>query len=314
MIIFILCLILAIIIAGGCGFLITYLYYRGKINVTQKIDKEIEEKNHQLQQERVGLEARKQELLSSINALKQQATESGEVFLQQELAIANQILNDKLKSLENKYSKAQQDYEKEYLSCLADFNAEWTTQQFNMLEEIKSLKVSLQDYSDKVNAAAEAAKREEEKQTKIDFYRCVLTPPDVEEIKLIRSITENLRNPEPINKVIWKVYYEKPYTDLVGRVVGSGVHCGIYKITNLNNQKCYVGQAVNISERWRQHIKRGIGAETPTRNKLYPAMMEFGVENFSFEIIEECDRSLLNSREDYWQEFYKAKEFGYSIK
>lgn len=43
-------------------------------------------------------------------------------------------------------------------------------------------------------------------------------------------------------------------------------------------------------------------------------MMEFGVENFSFEIIEECDRSLLNSREDYWQEFYKAKEFGYSIK
>lgn len=43
-------------------------------------------------------------------------------------------------------------------------------------------------------------------------------------------------------------------------------------------------------------------------------MMEFGVENFSFEIIEECDRSLLNDREDYWQEFYKAKEFGYSIK
>lgn len=314
MTIFILCLILAIIIAGGCGFLITYLYYRGKINVTQKIDKEIEEKNHQLQQERAGLEAHKQELLSSINALKQQATESGEVFLQQELAIAKQILNDKLKSLESKYSKAQQDYEKEYLSCLADFNAEWTTQQFNMLEEIKSLKVSLQDYSDKVNAAAEAAKREEEKQTKIDFYRCVLTPLDVEEIKLIRSITENLRNPEPINKVIWKVYYEKPYTDLVGRVIGSGIHCGIYKITNLNNQKCYVGQAVNISERWRQHIKRGIGAETPTRNKLYPAMMEFGVENFSFEIIEECDRSLLNSREDYWQEFYKAKEFGYSIK
>lgn len=59
MTIFILCLILAIIIAGGCGFLITYLYYRGKINVTQKIDKEIEEKNHQLQQERVGLEAHK---------------------------------------------------------------------------------------------------------------------------------------------------------------------------------------------------------------------------------------------------------------
>ena len=77
---------------------------------------------------------------------------------------------------------------------------------------------------------------------------------------------------------------------------------------------CYVGQAANIAERWRQHIKRGIGAEEPTRNKLYPAMLASGVENFTFEIIEECDRELLNSREDYWQEYFKAKEYGYSIK
>jgi group I intron endonuclease len=77
---------------------------------------------------------------------------------------------------------------------------------------------------------------------------------------------------------------------------------------------CYVGQAVNIADRWKQHIKRGLGAETPTKNKLYPAMTEFGVENFTFEIIEECDKAQLNDREDYWQEYFKAKEFGYSIK
>jgi hypothetical protein len=29
-----------------------------------------------------------------------------------------------------------------------------------------------------------------------------------------------LRDPEALNKVIWKIYYEKPYTDLIGRVVG----------------------------------------------------------------------------------------------
>jgi len=123
-----------------------------------------------------------------------------------------------------------------------------------------------------------------------------------------------LRNAEPINKVIWKVYYEKPYTDLIGRVIGSGVHTGIYKITNMENNMCYVGQAANLSERWRQHIKRGVGAEAPTRNKLYPAMEEFGVENFTFEVIEECDRAKLDAQEDYWQEYFKAKEFGYSIK
>ena len=74
----------------------------------------------------------------------------------------------------------------------------------------------------------------------------MLTPIDIEEIKAIRSISHLLRNTEPINKVIWKVYYEKPTTDLIGRVIGSGVHTGIYKITNLNNQMCYIGQAVRI--------------------------------------------------------------------
>ena len=74
----------------------------------------------------------------------------------------------------------------------------------------------------------------------------MLTPIDIEEIKAIRSISHLLRNTEPINKVIWKVYYEKPTTDLIGRVIGSGAHTGIYKITNLNNQMCYIGQAVKI--------------------------------------------------------------------
>ena len=69
-----------------------------------------------------------------------------------------------------------------------------------------------------------------------------------------------------------------------------------------------------MADRWKQHIKRGLGAEAPTRNKLYPAMVEFGVENFSFELIEESVRSLLDERVDYWQDYFKAKEFGYSIK
>jgi group I intron endonuclease len=77
---------------------------------------------------------------------------------------------------------------------------------------------------------------------------------------------------------------------------------------------CYIGQSVDIAERWRQHIKRGIGAEAPTRNKLYPAMLSIGVENFTFEIIEECDRTQLDEKEDYWQNFFQAREFGYSIK
>jgi len=119
-----------------------------------------------------------------------------------------------------------------------------------------------------------------------------------------------------LGKLIWKVYLEKPYSDLCGRLFGDATRVtGIYKITNLNNEMCYVGQAVNVIDRWKQHIKREIGAETPIQNKLYPAMAKEGIENFAFELIEEVsDKTKLDEREDYWQDFYKAKEFGYSIK
>jgi hypothetical protein len=164
------------------------------------------------------------------------------------------------------------------------------------------------------NAAIAAAKRAEEIKQEASFYKINLSELDKEEIIMLRNVTPYLRDKEPLNKVIWKVYYEKPTTDLIGRVIGSGIHTGIYKITNLDNQMCYVGQAANLADRWKQHIKRGLGAETPTKNKLYPAMIAIGVENFSFEVIEECPRENLDEREDYWQEYFKAKEFGYSIK
>jgi hypothetical protein len=180
--------------------------------------------------------------------------------------------------------------------------------------ELNEVQQKIEDLKKKIAASVEANKRAEELKNKSDFYKLNISDIDKQEIKKLREVEPYLRNSEPLNKVIWKCYYENPTTDLIGRVIGSGVHTGIYKITNLENQMCYIGQAANLAERWKQHIKRGIGADPPTRNKLYPAMLSIGVENFSFEVIEECDRSMLDSREDYWQDFFKAKEFGYSIK
>jgi len=48
-------------------------------------------------------------------------------------------------------------------------------------------------------------------------------------------------------------------TALCDRVLGKKVICGIYKITNLLTNECYIGQSVNISDRWKQHCKCGLG-------------------------------------------------------
>ena len=101
---------------------------------------------------------------------------------------------------------------------------------------------------------------------------------------------------------------------MIGRVVGPRVITGIYKLTNTLDGKCYVGQSTNIGERFKQHIKRALGAEAATRNKLYPAMGEAGPENFTFEVLESCSKDELDVQEKYWQKFYQADTYGYSMK
>ena len=176
-------------------------------------------------------------------------------------------------------------------------------------KEFQQEETKLLEMRNTVDAAVQAAKREEEKRQKSNFYRLVLPESDLGEIAQLRAVEPYLRDKEALNKVIWKVYYEKPCTDLIGRVIGNSIKTGIYKITNIENEMCYVGQAVDVASRWKQHIKRGLGAETPTRNKLYPAMSQAGVENFTFELIEECEKDKLDAREDFWQDYFQAKVF-----
>lgn len=171
----------------------------------------------------------------------------------------------------------------------------------------------LDDLKAKEHAAVEAKKRKMEEQDAINYYRVQIPEEDIIEVKKLREIIPQLRDPDTLNKVIYKIYYEHPVNDMINRVVKKDI-CGIYKITNINNGMCYVGQTTNFANRWRQHIRRGVGAEPITHNKLYPAMMKEGIENFTFEIIEGCPSNKLNEREAYWQDYFKAKEFGYSIK
>lgn len=82
---------------------------------------------------------------------------------------------------------------------------------------------------------------------------------------------------------------------------------GIYKITNLINNKSYIGQSINIKRRWREH-KRMTG-----KNLMYEDMKKFKIENFSFEVIEECLIDKLDEREIYWIKYYDTYNNGYNL-
>ena len=313
--------ILFLIIGVLIGAIVLYVVLKPKLQAVQKFDEDTAIKNEhlraellELSKEHSSLTAKKEEILSNIATLQKQAEESSNALYEKSYELANEKMSQAAETMSKKYKDMEEAVKQEYLDILEDCTCSIQEQIIAKQVELAEVNDKLVDLTAKLTSAVEAAKRAEELRIKQDFYRLQLSEVDVEEIERLRSVTPYLRDSEPLNKVIWKVYYEKPYTDLIGRVVGTGTHTGIYKITNIENQMCYIGQAANIADRWKQHIKRGIGAETPTRNKLYPAMLELGVENFTFEIVEECERSKLNEREDYWQEYFHAKDFGYSIK
>lgn len=313
--------ILFLILGALIGAIVLYVVLKPKLQAVQKFDEDTAIKNEhlraellELSKEHSSLTAKKEEILSNIATLQKQAEESSNALYEKGYELANEKMSQAAETMSHKYREMEESFKRDYLNTLEECTNSFQQQIADKQAELAEVDAQLIDLTSKLTSAVEAAKRAEELRIKQDFYRLQLSQVDIDEIARLREVTPYLRDSEPLNKVIWKVYYEKPYTDLIGRVVGTGVHTGIYKITNIENQMCYIGQAANIAERWKQHIKRGIGAETPTRNKLYPAMLELGVENFTFEIVEEVERSKLNDREDYWQEYFHAKDFGYSIK
>ena len=263
----------------------------------------LEQETQQLTQERDTLTEKLNDLGNSIAIVEKQAQEAADIFYQTNMQIAVEHFERAMEEEATKFQQSVENFETQYQETIGVLMGEYKT-----LEESVAALRAIND------AAVAAAKRQEEMKDMQNFYRLQLAEEDIEEIEALRSIESQLRNSEPLNKVIWKCYYEKPTTDLIGRVIGGGIHTGIYKITDVASGKCYVGQAVNLADRWKQHIKRGVGAETPTRNKLYPAMRALGPENFTFEVIEECGRSLLDQREKYWTDYFKAQEFGFSIR
>ena len=89
---------------------------------------------------------------------------------------------------------------------------------------------------------------------------------------------------------------------------------GIYKIQNLLNNKVYVGQSNNILRRWKDHKTNAFNSNDHNYNThLYRSIRKYGLQNFSFEILEECSTSELDAREIYWISYYNSFFEGYNL-
>lgn len=88
---------------------------------------------------------------------------------------------------------------------------------------------------------------------------------------------------------------------------------GIYKIQNLINHNIYIGQSKRITKRWQQHKKTAFNQTDHCYDlPLYRAIRKYGIDNFSFEIIENCSCEELNDKQVYWIKYYDSFFNGYN--
>ena len=200
-------------------------------------------------------------------------------------------------TLEKDYIRIEEDFDKKIALLQKDYNI-----QEEKLNKIKAT------YA----AAKEAQLREEEIALQSDFYSLHLTQLEQDTITLIEDLKPRLPEPRVLCMLIWSTFYQKQMTGLCNNILGPNIVCGIYKITNKKSGLCYIGQAINIADRWKQHVKCGLGIDTPAQNKLYKAMQKDGITNFTFELLEKCSKAELNEKEKYYISLYQSYDCGYN--
>ena len=318
-------IIFYIILGWAIGFGLCYIaLIRPRQILNQKIASENEKLNQKYinltasiasaETEVSALEKQKKSLNQDIENINSQAASAAEAIYENSYNLMQEKLSQSAELAGQKYQQAEQEYQKEYLSTLAETSQEFSDQITNYQLQINEYENVIVDLQDKINAAIEAEKRKILDDDKKQYYQIIIPEEDKEDIQLLKEVIKKLnKDPEPVNKIIWELYYKKPTLDLLGRITPTGTnHIGIYKITNLKTNKCYIGQSLNLRNRIRDHIKAGLGISS-SNNRFYSEMKNKGPESFSYEILEECDKNKLNERERFWIDFYSSQNWGYNV-
>ena len=282
------------------------LYYKAH-NKKLEINKQQQQYNKELLEYKITLEKEIEETQQKKDDQQRLAQQALELKQQRQKEFETELQNQQL-LIQLKVQKAQASCEHQIEnihSDLAKIRQSAQKQKEQLTDKINKLKNSL-------SAGVEARLREQEKKEKINFYKLSITDADLADVKMLENLKTSFHKPVVLSKLIWTQYFQKQMTELCDRVLGKNTICGIYKITNLLTEQCYIGQSVNIADRWKQHCKCGLGIQASATNVLYNAMQKDGVWNFSFELLEECPRNLLNEKEKFWIQMYQSNNFGFN--
>lgn len=244
------------------------------------IDSTIEEKRHQAKN------------------IYQEEVKKTKAEIEQYKNAVNQAANTYIDNIQKQYEHAEAAHAQKMASLKAEQTA--AAASLNAIKETRK-------------AAYEAILKQKQIKEKSIFYTVQLDEKCLHDINLLNSISNQLIDSRPLNMVIWTSYYSKKVNELCSRIIGTEIKSGIYKITFLPTNQCYIGQAKDLKERIRTHIKAGsCHIDTPSNNKLYEKMGKNSIQNFTFQILEYCSVEKLNQKEKYYIDLYQSYDYGFN--
>ena len=272
----------------------------------QELNKQLEDYNIQIQQKQEKIYQEFENLDNEYCEYKKKLDGEREILLkehQDKIISEDRIYIEKIKEKEIFYSQKIESLKQE----LENFLTNIENQKTKVKEELKI-------YEDKQAEIIKRFKEDEEKRQQIEFYKIKINENDKRDIENLKRLSSSFSRPDVLYKVIYETYYKSKLEEMFKRVLGDKKESGgIYKITNINNNKVYIGKTTNFISRWRTHAKRGCGLERIS-GQLYDAMFEDGLENYMWEIVEVCQKEEQTQKEKDWIKFYKSNEYGYNQK
>lgn len=288
----------------------------GQIDAQEERLKDITERSAEIKGQLTNLYTDKKNEEKILAELRNQVKEENQKL--STLRIASQDLTDRLTEerhkanieltveIERKRAEYKQQLEKEF-EALKE-SSKWN----ELLGELASLQTQIEIGQKTLAIVKQKMVDQLSEEEFNEAHSIKLSESDINDIHIILEFAKHINRKESFRKFIWTEFYQKPLQQL-RKQLGADKVCGIYKITNKKDGRCYIGQSTDIGNRWTEHFKAAIGGTlTFQTNKFYQAMATEGPESFTYEILEMCDRDKLNERERYWIEFYNSKELGYN--
>lgn len=244
------------------------------------------------------------------------------------------LVNDRMQeidqTMEEQRQKRQRDLDETFEEKKAVLQAEYenTLRQYDKsADEAKAIAANLiEETQNKIKEyqLAEEQQRERflslrkpllqyemDKQAKL-FYTIQLPEEYRDDIEfLLTTVAAKVQHPDIISKLVWAEYV-KPNLDDTFKRIDIKAEPGIYKLTNIESGKAYIGKSTDIKKRIADHFKSSIGIKSIADQAVHHEILKTGFWNWTIEAITYCDKDKLSELEKYYIEFFDTQTFGYN--